>query len=86
MPGLSAHEQTILDLVRRGDGKWGWYQFEIRLSNIDVPRNPDLMTVLKRLADLGLVVRHLNPGSPNDRWELTEMGRSELKAGLSRER
>ena len=44
------------------------------------------MTVLKRLADLGLVVRHLNPGSPNDRWELTEMGRSELKAGLSRER
>jgi PadR family transcriptional regulator PadR len=79
MAMLTDYEIVLLDLVRKGKGEWGWYQIERRLSNMDVPREPGAMTILKSLKGRGLVVRHVTPGQPNDRWEITDAGRAELE-------
>ena len=72
---LSELERVLLRLVDKGGGQWGWHQLASHLSRMDVPRQPDMMTVLKKLAAEGLLVRHVTEGSPNDRWDLTEEGK-----------
>jgi len=69
---------VILKLIHEGNGQWGWYQLETRLSRMEVPRSPDLMTVLKSLSSQGLIVQRLTEGSPNDRWEITEKGLKQI--------
>lgn len=76
---LSELEMVLLRLVQQGGGRWGWYQLASRLSRLDVPREPDMMARLKALVEDGYLVRHTSPGSPNDRWELTEAGREALR-------
>jgi PadR family transcriptional regulator PadR len=78
MGELTELERVILQLVERGDGKWGWYKIATRLSSLDVPRDPDLMTVLKTLVVKGLVNRSTTEGSPHDQWELTESGKAAI--------
>ena len=39
-----------------------------------------MMAVFKKLAADGLVKRYAQPGSPRDRWELTENGTIILKS------
>ena len=64
-------ELVMLELVTKGQGKWSWYELANALSRRDVPREPDMMVVLKKLAADGLVQRYIETGSPRDRWELT---------------
>jgi len=75
---LSELEMVLLRLVEKGGGRWGWHQLASQLSRVDVPRQPDMMSVLKKLAAEGLLVRHVIEGSPNDRWELTEPGKQAI--------
>jgi len=67
-------ESLLIQLVAKGKGNWGWYELANALSRRDVPREPDMMTVLKKLDADGLLKRYVQPGSPRDRWELTAAG------------
>ena len=71
---LTQLELVLLALVARGQGKCNWYQLAKQLSYRDVPREPDMMVVLKKLAADGLVKRYIETGSWRDRWELTAEG------------
>jgi PadR family transcriptional regulator PadR len=71
-------ELVLLELVDKGQGKWSWYELANALSRRDVPREPDMMVVLKKLANEGLLRRYVEPGSPRDRWELTPEGKNWL--------
>jgi PadR family transcriptional regulator PadR len=71
---LTQLELVLLQLVFKGKGNWSWYEIASSLSRLDVPREPDMMTVLKDMKSKGLVERHIQPGSPRDRWELTPIG------------
>ncbi len=77
---LTQLEFILLELVAKGEGKWSWYELANALSRRDVPREPDMMVVLKQLAADGLLQRHVEAGSPRDRWELTDEGNAILKA------
>lgn len=79
MSELTAFELTLLQLIRAGAGKYDWYRLETRLSRMDVPRVPDMMSVLKDMIARGLVLRYVTPASPRDRWEVTEKGRALLE-------
>ncbi|MDF2388141.1 hypothetical protein JMG10_42355 [Nostoc ellipsosporum NOK] len=71
---LTQLELVLLKLVAQGQGNWSWYELANSLSRLDVPREPDMMVVLKDMVAKGLVERHIQPGSPRDRWELTPTG------------
>lgn len=71
---LTQLELVLLELVAKGQGKWSWYELANALSRRDVPREPDMMVVLKKLAADGLVQRYVATNSPRDRWELTPEG------------
>ena len=71
---LTQLELVLLELVAKGQGKWSWYELANALSRRDVPREPDMMVVLKKLAVDGLVKRYVETNSPRDRWELTPEG------------
>ncbi|WP_413174420.1 hypothetical protein [Anabaena azotica] len=71
---LTQLELVLLQLVSKGKGGWSWYEIANSLSRLDVPREPDMMTVLKDMKSKGLVERYIQPGSPGDRWELTPAG------------
>lgn len=79
MNNLTELELAILRLVEKGQGKWGWYQIATKLSNMDVPRSPDMMDVLRRLEARGIVKGTKVPDSPRDTWELTEAGKTLLE-------
>ena len=80
MRELSALELILLKLVNEGRGRFGWHTLATRLGAMNAPLRPDMMVTLKRLAAEGLVVRHVVPNSPHDRWELTDQGRTALAA------
>ena len=71
---LTQPELVLLALVARGRGKCNWYQLEKQLSCLDVPREPGMMVVLKKLAADGLAKRYTETDSWRDRWELTAEG------------
>ncbi|MGL5058665.1 MAG: type II toxin-antitoxin system HicB family antitoxin [Microcoleus sp.] len=71
---LTQLELVLLELVAKGQGKWSWYELANALSRRDVPRKPDMMVVLKKLAADGFVRRFTETNSPRDRWELTSEG------------
>lgn len=71
---LTQLELVLLELVAKGEGNWSWYELANALSRRDVPREPDMMEVLKKLAAEGLLKRYVKTGSPRDRWELTLRG------------
>ena len=71
---LTQLELVLLELVAKGQGKWSWYELANALSRRDVPREPDMMVVLKKLAADGLVKRYVETNSPRDTWELTPEG------------
>lgn len=75
---LTQLELVLLELVAKGEGKWSWYELANALSRRDVPREPDMMVVLKKLAADGFLKRYIEAGSPRDRWELTPEGTSIL--------
>lgn len=71
---LTQLELVLLELIAKGQGKWSWYELANALSRRDVPREPDMMVVLKKLAADGFVQRFVETKSPRDRWELTPVG------------
>lgn len=75
---LTQLEIVLLELVDKGQGKSSWYELANALSRRDVPREPDMMVVLKKLANKGLLQRYVESGSPRDRWELTPEGKNLL--------
>lgn len=76
---LTMLEIVLLELISKSEGKWGWYELGQALSRRDVPREPDMMVVLKKMASMGLVKRYIEAGSPRDRWELTPEGSQILR-------
>jgi PadR family transcriptional regulator PadR len=76
---LTQLELVLLQLIERGKGQWSWYELANALSRRDVPREPDMMTVLKNLAERGLVERYVEKESPRDHWKLTSKGEFLLK-------
>jgi len=74
LPQLTQLELVLLELVAKGQGKWSWYELANALSRRDVPREPDMMVVLKKLMADGLIQRYIETDSPRDRWELTTEG------------
>ncbi|WYL97329.1 MAG: hypothetical protein HEQ35_29200 [Gloeotrichia echinulata IR180] len=76
-------ELVLLELVAKGEGNWSWYEIANHLSRLDVPREPDMMVVLKNLAAKGLLTRYVQPGSPRDRWDLTPTGTKMLMESLT---
>jgi PadR family transcriptional regulator PadR len=76
---LTQLELVLLKLVEKGKGQWSWYELGNALSRQDVPREPDMMEVLKNIAHRGLVNRYVEKDSPCDRWELTLEGITVLK-------
>lgn len=76
---LTQLEFVLLQLVAKGEGKWSWYEIAQALSRLDVPREPDMMQVLKKLAAEGFLNREVQPGSPRDRWELTLSGQNKIR-------
>jgi hypothetical protein len=79
MPELSVLEAALLQIVNEGKGEYGWYAIVSHLSDMDVPRDPDAMVALKELARRGLLRRHVSPGSAGDKWEITDIGLTELQ-------
>lgn len=77
---LTQLELVLLQLIEKGQGQWSWYELANALSRRDVPREPDMMTVLKNLIQQDLVKRYVESGSPRDRWELTLKGEFLLKS------
>ena len=71
---LTQLELVLLELVAKGQGKWSWYELANALFSRYLPREPDMMVVLKKLAVDGLVKRDIETNSPRDRWELTPVG------------
>jgi len=71
---LTQLELVLLELVAKGQGKWSWYELANALSRRDVPREPDMMIVLKQIAANGFVRQYIEINSPRDRWELTLEG------------
>jgi PadR family transcriptional regulator PadR len=71
---LTQLEFVLLKLVDKGED-----ELANALSRQDVPREPDMMEVLKNLAHRGLVNRYVEKDSPCDRWELTLEGITVLK-------
>jgi PadR family transcriptional regulator PadR len=76
---LTQLEFVLLKLVEKGKGQWSWYELANALSRQDVPREPDMMEVLKNLDHRGLVKRYVEKDSARDRWELTLEGITVLK-------
>ncbi|AUX35896.1 MULTISPECIES: hypothetical protein [Sorangium] len=85
MSELSALEAALLQIVNEGRGEYSWYAIVSHLSDMDVPRDPDAMVALKELARCGLLRRHVNPGSPQDKWEITSIGLEALQRRLADE-
>lgn len=77
---LTQLELVLLQLIETGQKQWSWYELANALSRREVPREPDMMTVLKNLAERGLVKRYTKKESPQDRWELTIKGEFLLKS------
>jgi len=83
---LTKLELVLLELVDKGEGNWSWYELANALSRRDVPREPDIMVVLKKLAADGLLKRTVEPGSPRDRYSLTIAGTIVLRSGKKSDR
>lgn len=76
---LTQLELVLLELILKGQGQWSWYDLANALSRRDVPREPDMMTVLKKMIERGLVQRYIEKDSPHDRWKLALKGELLLK-------
>lgn len=81
MDTLSQLDRLLLDAVTEGRGEWSWHQIARHLADVDAPREPDMMVSLKDLVARGLLGRETTPGSPRDRWWVTDAGRAALGSG-----
>ena len=73
-------EKALLDIVSVGNGSHTLHSIGVELSNRSVPRQPDMLKALKELAERGLLVRTMVPGTSGDAWCITEAGRHRLVA------
>lgn len=80
MINLTIREQFILKIIHYyGETGVGWYSIEIKLSNMDVPRQPNLFTNLNNLEDKGLVNRLIIDDPDHPKWAITDAGRLALE-------
>lgn len=79
-----SREVAILRLIARHGAEASWYRLERELSVLPVPPAPNMMQVLKQLAEAGLVSREARDGGM-DAWALTEAGARWLVEAARRE-
>ena len=64
-PDLHAFAEHLLDLIRRHDGQWTWYQLARAHDPQFVPIAHRLMDAIHDLETRGLVVSEPRPDLPN---------------------
>jgi hypothetical protein len=74
MDDKTIFEKTVLQIIKDGNGEYGWYNIAGRLSNLDVPRSIDLMECLRDLEKRSLARTLPKEEMPHGVWELTEQG------------
>lgn len=66
--------ETVLRIIQRGRGTFGWHAIASRLSGCDVVRVPDLPTVFEELLKDGLVIL-----DDQHHWNITLKGEAFLE-------
>jgi hypothetical protein len=72
-------EKVLLTLIHQKDGQASWHFLATRLPAYDVPLGVNMMTVLRGMADRGLVTS-MAVGGGMDRWSCTAAGRAILES------
>lgn len=73
---MTPYEIEVLRAVAKGNGRFGWYAIEMRLSNVTLTERGHLPDALAELVDRELVRRTSIDG--RDCYELTVAGRAAL--------
>jgi hypothetical protein len=73
---MSPFEKAVLVVLANATKPFGWYNIEVRLSNMNLPERPHLPPVLARLRELGLVTETHCEEEPTLRYALTSAGRA----------
>ena len=77
---MTTYERAVLTVLRSASKPMGWYQIEVRLSNMVLDERPLLVGVLSALRDQGLVMEEQAAELPNQRYSLTAAGLSLLES------
>lgn len=75
---MSPFERAVLEVLAGAPKPFGWYNLEVRLSNMNLDERPHLPSVLSKLRDLGLVTETRHPDEPAIRYSITQAGRDAL--------
>ena len=78
MNPLSERERLLLNIVEQGEGALSSREVDIRYSQRMPHIEETVFEALDRLAAAGLVTRHVRPGTPHDRYEITTLRRIHL--------
>jgi len=78
---LTAFELAVLRSLESSNKPLGWYQIEIRLSNMALEERPPLPAVLAALRDRGFVSEAQSHDVPQVRYSLTSQGRNAVLTG-----
>jgi DNA-binding PadR family transcriptional regulator len=73
---MSPFEQAVLAVLAKAAAPYGWYNIEVRLSNMNLSERPQLPAVLAQLRDRGLVTETQHGEDPTLRYALTPAGRA----------
>jgi DNA-binding PadR family transcriptional regulator len=76
---MTDFERAVLTILADAGEPLGWYSIERSLSNRTLGERPNLLEVLGRLRDAGLVEPRSAASDPSVRYELTRAGASALK-------
>jgi DNA-binding PadR family transcriptional regulator len=71
-------QALLLEIVDKGAAKLSARAIDIRFSDRHAATGVSVLDMLKELAREQLVERHVEPGNPVDRWEITAAGRTWL--------
>jgi DNA-binding PadR family transcriptional regulator len=66
--------RRVLELIRKHDGKWSWYQLERVLAGEEISKSRQLMPLLKCLEVQQLIRTVSAPGYPDPLYSITDKG------------
>jgi DNA-binding HxlR family transcriptional regulator len=75
---MNPTRQKILQIIAKNDGRFGWYNLEIRLS-VAALNDFKLMTHIKELQEGGLI-RVEAPPDQHPRYWITDAGRAAIES------
>ena len=78
---MTEYRQAVLSAIDHGQGTYGWYQIERRLSNQYIEVREHLPTVLEEFTKSGWVSERLD--DEHRRYTLTDAGRRQLESPAS---